>query len=96
MQINEWIVFLITVAPVVIAGYKLFAGLHKIQETQEEIKTTLEEQSMDMLRIKILQMIHNSPNNVVAITSMFDEYTKKGGNSFVCDEFNDWKKKYMD
>lgn len=96
MQINDWVVFLITVAPVVIAGYKLFVGLHQIQATQEDIKRKLEDQAMDMLRIKILQMIHNSPKNVVAITSLFDEYTNKGGNSFVCDEFNDWKKKYMD
>ena len=46
-------------------------------------------------RLEIIAQIEHNPTDVKTILSLYDEYKKEGGNSYMDAYVNKWKKKYL-
>ena len=87
MSFVDWIGVSAVLVPAIISGYKMFAMLKDIQADQKILK-------MDTLRLQLLQMMQHDPTNRIAITTIYDQYIKQGGNSYIVREYEKWEKKY--
>lgn len=48
---------------------------------------------LEMLRLKILQLIQHNPEEKTIICKLYDTYKNQGGNSFIDDMYKKWAKK---
>jgi hypothetical protein len=48
------------------------------------------------IRLELLNYIQHFPEETVIITSLYDEYVKKGGNSHMIRTYQIWADKYLD
>lgn len=87
MSIVDWVGVGAVIIPTIVTGYKMFALLKDIQADQKILKK-------DNLRLQALQMMQHDPTNRFAITFLYDQYKKQGGNSYLDAEYERWAKKY--
>ena len=66
-----------------------------LQKNQESIEASLNELKMSTLRIEIGRLLDHEPQNKDLIYKLFDYYSSKGGNSYMCAEIKKWEKKYV-
>jgi|LSPZ01.1.fsa_nt_gi hypothetical protein len=64
----------------------------KIKENFGELKECLTRLELDNQRLRILNLIQHSPNEKIAINAEFDDYLKKGGNSYIVAIVEEWRK----
>jgi len=60
-----------------------------------EQKKIIQEQNeiiLGQMRLQLLQMLDHRPNKVEQILKLYDEYIKRGGNSYIKNLIADWKK----
>jgi hypothetical protein len=46
-----------------------------------------------LMRLELLNMIQHSPENKNAIMSLYDQYKRIGGNSYIKEIYTDWKER---
>lgn len=56
------------------------------------IKDRKEGFAMRLRRVEIMQNILSNPDDDQTIMNLYDEYRKQGGNSYICERINEWKK----
>lgn len=74
--------------------YKMVTYRNRLEH---KLDTALENQTrmqLDILRLKYLQLVQHSPNEKAIIMSVFDEYKKMGGDSWIDDIHENWLKKH--
>lgn len=87
MSFVDWVGVGAVIIPGILWGYRMFALLKDIQADQKILKK-------DNLRLQSLQMMQHDPTNRYAITLLYDQYKKLGGNSYLDAEYEKWAKKY--
>lgn len=87
MSFVDWVGVGAVIIPTILWGYRIFALLKDIQTDQKILKK-------DNLRLQSLQMMQHDPTNRYAITLLYDQYKKLGGNSYLDAEYEKWAKKY--
>ena len=87
MSIVDWVGVGAVVIPAIISGYRMFVLLKDIQADQKTLKVV-------QVRMQCLQMMQHAPENRFAITMLYDQYKRMGGNSYLDAEFEKWAKKY--
>ena len=71
----------------------LFKWFFHNRRTLDVIVETQKSMQLDILRLKFLQLVQHTPNERAIISSVFDEYKKLGGDSWVDDMYETWLKK---
>ncbi|MBR4419678.1 MAG: hypothetical protein IKT32_02245 [Clostridia bacterium] len=71
----------------------LFKWLTHTRRTLDTILENQKNMQLDILRMKFLQLVQHNPNERAIISSVFDEYKKLGGDSWVDDMYETWLKK---
>jgi len=87
MTIVDWVGVGAVIIPAIISGYRMFALLKDIQTDQKTLKVV-------QVRMQCLQIMQHDPENRYAITMLYDQYKRMGGNSYLDAEFEKWTKKY--
>jgi len=60
----------------------------------KEVSDTLKSVQLSILRVEILQNIHNTPDKVNVIITLYEEYKKAGGNHYIDEVYAEWFEKY--
>lgn len=71
----------------------LFRWFTHNRRTLDTIVENQKAMQLDILRMKFLQLVQHNPNERAIISSVFDEYKKLGGDSWVDDMYETWLKK---
>lgn len=79
---------LITALGLFCGWFKKSLGITAIEEHMKQVKR-------DTIRIQLLYLWAHDPKNKDAIMSLYDEYRALGGNSFIVEMFEEWKKKHL-
>lgn len=79
-----------------IVGPSMLFGLHRITARRdkliEELRKELQQHRRDSLRLQILQLIHHDKKNRNTILHLLDEYHSMGGNSYIDDVADRWRR----
>jgi type III secretory pathway component EscV len=62
--------------------------------TIEKINSRLTEVELSTMRIEIVSMIEQHPEERLLICRMYDEYKKSGGNTYIDSLFDNWKRSF--
>ena len=65
----------------------------RLEEKMDAVLDNQANMKLDMLRLKYLQMVQHNPKEKAIILSLFDEYKRLGGNSWIADIHEEWLKK---
>lgn len=65
-----------------------------IRDRKKNIEKKLNELLVRQLKIELLSLLYHQPMNSVAILKTWDEYKKRGGNSYMRELILAWLKKY--
>lgn len=79
---------IVTVLGLVCGWFKKGLGITSIESQISHIKR-------DTIRIQLLYLWQHDPKNVDAICSLYDDYIKLGGNSYIVEMYEQWKKKHL-
>lgn len=79
---------LVTALGLFCGWFKKGLGITAIEDGMKHLK-------LDTIRIQLLYLWAHDPKNKDAIMSLYDEYRRLGGNSFIVEMFEEWKKKYL-
>lgn len=91
MSEQFWIAIITAiVAPVILFVLQEWRRLK--DKRMERVEQKIEETRMSCIRLQILDLIHHDPKNKMAINQMMDFYTSNGGNSYLQDVYEKWKK----
>lgn len=66
----------------------------QIDEFRQEVKASNDSQDLAIMRLELMNLIRNDPNNVVEIEILGRKYFGAGGNSYMSRVFSDWAKAY--
>lgn len=69
-------------------------NINDISHKIEELRNLVTKNDIYTRRNEILVLISTHPQEVKAIDEAFDEYKKHGGNSYIEDIVNTWRKQY--
>lgn len=72
---------------------KQFTYRNRLESKLDSILSNQERMQLDILRLKYLQMVQHNPQEKAIILSIFDEYKKMGGDSWIDDIHENWLKK---
>lgn len=78
------------IAPVIL--FLLQEWRNRKDKRLDTLEKKIEETWMGTIRLQILYLIFHDPKNKVAINQLMDFYTKNGGNSYVQEVYQKWKK----
>lgn len=82
------------IATTIISPTLLFI-FQMIREHKKGISKKLDLCLMKQTRLEIIAQIEHNPTDVKTILSLYDEYKKEGGNSYMDVYVEKWKKKYL-
>lgn len=89
MHVTIWVAIITSiVSPTLLFLFQL------IRDKREGVVKKLDELSIRQLRLELLALLYHEPMNTVAILQVWDEYKKRGGNSYMKELIHHWKKKY--
>lgn len=77
-----------------ISGQFTNAISSQIDEFRQEVKTSNDSQDLAIMRLELMNLIQNDPENVVEIEMLGKKYFEAGGNSYVSRYFSAWAKEY--
>lgn len=66
----------------------------QINEFRQETKASDDAQNLAIMRLELMNLIQNDPENVVEIEMLGKKYFQSGGNSYVSRYFSSWAKEY--
>lgn len=66
----------------------------QINEFRQEAKASDDAQNLAIMRLELMNLIQNDPENVVEIEMLGKKYFQSGGNSYVSRYFSSWAKEY--
>jgi hypothetical protein len=95
LSVNDVLKFIDDLEVVILAGVliALWIGYKRIvgQISQE---LHLDELRKDILRLSVLQSIHNSPYKAEVIEAEYRKYKDLGGNSYLDSEVDEWRETF--
>lgn len=56
------------------------------------IREWRDKNAMRLRRVEIMQNLQMNPDDTQTIMSLYDEYSKRGGNSYIKERITEWKK----
>ena len=77
-----------------ISGQVTGAISSQIDDFRQEVKASNESQDLAIMRLELMNLIQNDPENIVEIEMLGKKYFSAGGNSYVSRYFSAWAKEY--
>lgn len=66
----------------------------QVDDFRQEVKASDEAQNQAIMRLELMNLIQNDPENVVEIEILGRKYFQSGGNSWMSHTFSEWAKQY--
>lgn len=66
-----------------------------IREQKKGLSKKIDLCLIKQTRLEIIAQVEHNPKDVRTILSLYDEYKKEGGNSYMDAYIENWKKKYL-
>ncbi|MDL2235462.1 hypothetical protein LJC07_04810 [Christensenellaceae bacterium OttesenSCG-928-L17] len=73
---------------------EIIKTLKESNAIMEYMRNDINRNHTDSLRVELLQLIHNTPEKAEIIEQVFDNYVKNGGNSYMLQVVEEWRKVY--
>lgn len=64
----------------------------QIEDFRQEVKTSNESQDLAIMRLELMNLMQNDPNNIVEIEVLGKKYFQAGGNSYMSRLYSDYAK----
>lgn len=89
MHVSIWVAIITSIiSPTLLFIFQL------VRDKRKGLYQKINDLGVKQLRIELLALLYHNPQDVTAILSVWDEYKKRGGNSYMKELIAAWKKKY--
>lgn len=72
--------------------WEMFHTNRAEREFREKVLATIQDMQMELLRVQFNQLVFQEPKNKQAISQVYDKYHANGGNSYITQRYEKWKK----
>lgn len=87
MHVTIWVAIITSIiSPTLLFGFQL------IRDRKKNLEKKINEILVRQLKIELLSLLYHQPMNTVAILITWDKYKNMGGNSYMKELIDAWKK----
>lgn len=72
--------------------WEMFRTNKSEREFRSKVLDTIQDMQMELLRVQFNQLVFQEPKNKQAISQVYDKYRARGGNSYIAQRYEKWKR----
>ena len=76
--------------------YRIYKAVSSIVKSVNEVSKRILELEQTCLRLEYLSLRNHNPENKIAIDEIYNEYHKRGGNSYITADYNEYVNLFID